>query len=105
MGNPLSPVLANIFMAKLEADVVRPFNPPSYDRYVDECFSKKKGRASGFWMGCGSFVVGFHKWFVGFVCFNRDFEAIRFFSISLGMALQTVVTIKSYLVFKFGGDL
>jgi len=32
MGNPLSPVLANIFMAKLEADVVQPFNPPFYDR-------------------------------------------------------------------------
>ena len=43
---PLSPVLANIFMAKLEADVVRPFNPPFYDRYVGDCFSKKKkGRA------------------------------------------------------------
>ena len=42
MGNPLSPVLANIFMAKLEADVVRPFNPPFYNRYVDDCFSKKK---------------------------------------------------------------
>ena len=42
MGNPLSPVLANIFMAKLEADVVRPFNPPFYDWYVDVCFSKKK---------------------------------------------------------------
>ena len=42
MGNPLSPVLANIFMAKLEADVVRPFNPPFYDRYVDDCFSEKK---------------------------------------------------------------
>ena len=42
MGNPLSPVLENIFMAKLEADVVRPFNPPFYDRYVDDCFSKKK---------------------------------------------------------------
>ena len=41
-GQPLSPVLANIFMAKLEADVVRPFNPPFYDRYVDDCFSKKK---------------------------------------------------------------
>ena len=26
----------------LEADVVRPFNPPFYDRYVDDCFSKKK---------------------------------------------------------------
>ena len=44
MGNPLSPVLANIFMSKLEADVVRPFNPTFYDRYVDDCFSKKRKR-------------------------------------------------------------
>ena len=42
MGNPLSPVLANIFMSKLEADVVRPFNPTFYDRYMDDCFSKKR---------------------------------------------------------------
>ncbi|XP_068671420.1 uncharacterized protein [Montipora foliosa] len=28
------------FMDKVEADVVRPFNPPFYDRYVDDCFSK-----------------------------------------------------------------
>ena len=42
MGNPLSPVLVNIFMSKLEADVVRPFNPTFYDRYVDDCFSKKR---------------------------------------------------------------
>ena len=41
MGNPLSPVLANIFMTKLETDIVRPYNPPFYDRYVDDCFSKK----------------------------------------------------------------
>ena len=42
MGNSLSPVLANIFMPKLESDVVRPFNPTFYDQYVDDCFSKKK---------------------------------------------------------------
>lgn len=41
MGNPLSPVLANIFMTKLEQDVVRPINPSFYDRYVDDCFRKK----------------------------------------------------------------
>ena len=29
-------------MAKLEADVVRRFNPPFYDRYADDCFSKNK---------------------------------------------------------------
>ena len=38
MGNPLSPVLANIFMAKLDADVVTPYQPVFYDRYVDELF-------------------------------------------------------------------
>ena len=42
MGNSLSPVLANIFMTKLEADVVRPINPPFYDRYVEDVFSKRK---------------------------------------------------------------
>ena len=42
MGNPLSPVVANIFMSKHEADVVRPYNPTFYDRYVDDCFSKKR---------------------------------------------------------------
>ena len=34
-------MLANIFMAKLEEDVVRQYTPPFYDRYVDDCFSKK----------------------------------------------------------------
>ena len=29
-------------MAKLESDVVRPINPPFYDRYVDGVFSKIK---------------------------------------------------------------
>ena len=42
IGNPLSPVIANIFMSKLEADVVRPSNPPFYDRYVDDIFSNRK---------------------------------------------------------------
>ena len=42
MGNPLSPILANIFMTRLEADVVQPTKPAFYDRYVDDCFSKEK---------------------------------------------------------------
>ena len=42
MGNPLSPVLANIFMSKLEMYIVRPLNPAFYDRYVDDCFSKRQ---------------------------------------------------------------
>ena len=41
MGNPLSPVLANIFMCKFEEDVVIPSSPPFYDRYVDDCFTKR----------------------------------------------------------------
>ena len=41
MGNPLSPGSTNIFMTKLETDVVRPYNPPYYDAHVDDCFSKK----------------------------------------------------------------
>lgn len=45
MGNPLSPTLANIFMCKLEEDVVTPHNLPFYDRYVDDCFTKRKTNA------------------------------------------------------------
>ncbi|XP_068756063.1 uncharacterized protein [Montipora capricornis] len=41
MGNPLSPVLANIFMAKLEADVIRPLDPPFYDRYSHSVMNVK----------------------------------------------------------------
>ena len=42
MGNPLSPVLANIFMAKLEEEIVEPSASHLYHRYVDDCFSKRK---------------------------------------------------------------
>ena len=42
MGNPLSPTVANIFMCKLEEDVVTPCNLLFYDRYVDDCFTKRK---------------------------------------------------------------
>ena len=45
MGNPLSPTLANIFMCKLEADVVTPENLPFYHRYVDDCCTKRKANA------------------------------------------------------------
>ena len=45
MGNPLSPTLANIFMCKLEADVVTPLNLPFYNRYVDDCCTKRKANA------------------------------------------------------------
>ena len=47
MGNPLSPTLANIFMCKLEEDVVTPRNLPFYDRYVDDC--QKPGKLQVHW--------------------------------------------------------
>ena len=46
MGNPLSPTLANIFMCKLEEYVVKPKNLPFYDRYVGDCFTKRRTNAS-----------------------------------------------------------
>ena len=46
MGDPLSPTLANIFMCKLEGDVVTPCNLPFYDRYVDDCFTKRKANTA-----------------------------------------------------------
>jgi len=45
IGNPLSPTLANIFICKLEEDVVTPHNFPFYDWYVDDCFTKRKTNA------------------------------------------------------------
>ena len=38
MGNPLLPVIANIFMSKFEHDVVTPRAPLFYDWYVDDIF-------------------------------------------------------------------
>ena len=40
-GKPLSPVLANIFMAKLEEEVAGSYDPSFYDHFVNDCFSKK----------------------------------------------------------------
>ena len=40
MGNPLSPMLTNIFMCKLENDILPVHKPKFYDRYVDDAFSK-----------------------------------------------------------------
>ena len=41
-GNPLSVVLSNIYMAKLERDVVEPSKPILNKRYIDDVFSRKK---------------------------------------------------------------
>ena len=37
-----SPVLANIFMSKLEDDIVTPNAPALYHRYIDDCIAKRK---------------------------------------------------------------
>ena len=42
MGNPLSPVLANIFMCKLEEHIIPKHSPAFYHGYVDDCLSKRK---------------------------------------------------------------
>ena len=40
MGNLVFHILASIFKSKLEVDIFKPHNPPSYNPYVDDCFSK-----------------------------------------------------------------
>jgi len=45
MGNPLYSTLANILMCKLEGEVVTPHNLPFYERYLDDCFTKRKTNA------------------------------------------------------------
>ena len=42
MGGPLSKTFSDIFMNKLERDVVMPRNPPLYRRYVDDSFNRRK---------------------------------------------------------------
>ena len=38
MGGPLSVTICDIYMAKMERDVVHPFNPIFYRRYVDDLY-------------------------------------------------------------------
>ena len=38
MGGSISVVMANIYMAKLENDLVKPENPIFYQRYVDDIY-------------------------------------------------------------------
>ena len=42
MGGPLSVIMSNIFMTKLEKDVVIPTNPKLYKRYVDDIIARRK---------------------------------------------------------------
>ena len=47
MGGPLSVVFANIFMTKLEEDVVRPINPLFYKRFVDDSINRREKNKPG----------------------------------------------------------
>ena len=42
MGGPLSVTFSDIYMTKMERDVVRPFNPIFYRRYVDDIYNRRK---------------------------------------------------------------
>ena len=42
MGGPLSVILSDICMTKMEEEVVKPTNPSFYKRFVDDIISKKE---------------------------------------------------------------
>ena len=42
MGGPLSVILSDIFMMKMENDVVKPTKPSFYKRYVDDIINRRK---------------------------------------------------------------
>ena len=42
MGGPMSVVFADIYMCKMEDDVVTPIKPMFYKRYVDDTYLKRK---------------------------------------------------------------
>ena len=42
MGGPLSVIIAEIYMTKLEESVVIPTNSTFYRRYVDDSFNRRK---------------------------------------------------------------
>ena len=41
-GGPLSVTFSDIYMTKMERDVVRPFNPIFCRRYVDDIYNRRK---------------------------------------------------------------
>ena len=47
MGGPLSVIFSDIFMTKLEDDVVRPLKPIFYKRFVDDTFNIRKKKNLG----------------------------------------------------------
>ena len=42
MGGPLSVIMANIYMTKLEIEVVIPMTPPFYKRFIDDIITRRK---------------------------------------------------------------
>ena len=42
MGGPMSVVFADIYMCKMEDDVVAPIKPMFYKRYVDDTYLRRK---------------------------------------------------------------
>ena len=42
MGGPISVVFADIYMCKMEDDVVAPLKPKFYKRYVDDTYVRRK---------------------------------------------------------------
>ena len=42
MGSPLSVVFANIFMTKMEKEIVEPLKPKFYRRFVDDSINKER---------------------------------------------------------------
>ena len=46
MGGPISVVFSDIYMCKMEEDVVKPLKPIFYKRYVDDTYVKRKRNES-----------------------------------------------------------
>ena len=42
MGGPLSVIFSDIYMTKMERDIMHPFNPIFYHRYVDDIYTRQK---------------------------------------------------------------
>ena len=42
MGGPISVVFSDIFMCKMDLDVVAPAKPIFYKRYVDDTYMRRK---------------------------------------------------------------
>ena len=42
LGGPLSVTFSDMYMTKMERDVIRPFNPIFYHRYVDDIYNREK---------------------------------------------------------------